>query len=227
MGSLLRRRHGVGRQIRKRVDEPLTEIMRKSALFFAASLLAFAAIGCGRSPSATARTEAAPAKPAPPPIPADVQAAAESALGSEAEVLVYGDLAKNGHREILAVNRLKTTPQGTVPGTLVTRVAVLENDVGAWKEVFRCDEHLKNTNGYLGGTPLAAVTGWRLQYEEDSQKGLQMYFTPLAKPEGGYVQTIGVRWNPKLKRYQSLDRNFEQFLGEVPALETPQSQIRR
>jgi hypothetical protein len=41
------------------------------------------------------------------------------------------------------------------------------------------------------------------------------------------VQTLGVRWNPNVKRYQSLDRTFEQFQGEVPALETPQSQISR
>jgi hypothetical protein len=37
---------------------------------------------------------------------------------------------------------------------------------------------------------------------------------------------IEVRWNAKVKRYQSLDRNFENFLGELPSLETPESQIR-
>jgi len=29
-----------------------------------------------------------------------------------------------------------------------------------------------------------------------------------------------------VKRYQSLDRNFEQFLGEVPTLETPTQRMR-
>jgi hypothetical protein len=29
-----------------------------------------------------------------------------------------------------------------------------------------------------------------------------------------------------VKRYQSLDRTFENFLGELPTLETPQSQVR-
>ena len=50
---------------------------------------------------------------------------------------------------------------------------------------------------------------------------LVMYFTPLDKPAGGYIQTIGIRWNPKVKRYESLDRTYEQFLGESPTLEIP------
>ena len=66
----------------------------------------------------------------------------------------------------------------------MSRAVVLENDGGRWKEMFRCDEHLQNPKGYLGGTPLAPVNGWRLQYEQDDDKGLQMYFTPLAKPAG-------------------------------------------
>jgi hypothetical protein len=52
-----------------------------------------------------------------------------------------------------------------------------------------------------------------------------MYFTPLDKPAGGYVQTIGVKWNPKMKRYQSLDRNYEQFLGETNSLEMPEMRV--
>lgn len=190
-------------------------------------MIAVAMASCGGSSTPLAKTESAVAKPAAPAIPPDIQKAAESALGSETEVLVYGDLAKNGHQQVLAVNRLKVTPQGTVPGTLATRAAIIENDGGTWKEIFRCDDHLKNTNGFLGGTPLAAVPAWRLQYEQDPEKGLQMYFTPLEKPQGGYITTIGVRWNPKMKRYGSLDRNYEQFLGEVPALETPERQIQQ
>jgi len=162
-----------------------------------------------------------------PAVPEDVQQGAEAALGSETEVLAFGDLAKNGREQVLAINRMKPNPEKPVAGTVVTRAAVIEKDATGWKEVFRCDEHLKNTNGYLGGTPLAGVAGWRLQYEQDAVKGLEMYFTPASKPAGGYVQTLGVRWNPKTKRYQSLDRNFEQFVEEVPALETPQSQLRR
>jgi hypothetical protein len=171
------------------------------------------------------KAEAAAPAPAAPVIPADVQAAADASLGSDTDVLVFGDLARNGHRQVLAVNRVKGNQQMAAAGTLVSRVAVIENEGVAWKEVFRCDEHLKNTEGFLGGTPLSPVNGWRLQYEQDARKGLQMYFTPIAKPAGGYIQTIGVRWNPQVKRYQSLDRTYEQFLGEVPTLETPQSQL--
>ena len=155
-----------------------------------------------------------------------MQSAAESSLGGETEVLVFGDLARNGHSQVLAVNRLKVTPQGTVPGTLVTRAVIIENDAGTWKEVFRCDEHLKNTRGYLGGQPLSPVAGWRLKYEQSEDKGLEMYFTPIAKPQGGYIQPIAVRWNPEVKRYESLDRDFKDFLGEAASLETPQSELR-
>jgi hypothetical protein len=196
--------------------------MRRVSFILIACGAALSFVSCGGSAPATAQAE-----PAAPTIPADIQSAAQAALGSEAEVLAYGDLAKNGHQQVLAINRVKTTPQTVATGTLVTRAAVVENGGAAWKELFRCDEHLKNTNGFLGGTPLAPVAGWKLQYEQDAQKGLVMYFTPLEKPVGGYVQTLGVRWNPKVKRYQSLDRSFDQFLGEVPALETPQSQIAR
>ena len=168
----------------------------------------------------------APAKPAAPKIPPEIEQAAESALGSDAEVLAFGDLARNGRQEALAINRMKTTPTGVVPGVLLTRAVIIEKD-GTWKEIFRCDEHLKNPSGFLGGIPIAPVTGWRLQYEQHEDKGLVMYFTPLAQPAGGYVQTLGVRWNAKVKRYQSLDRNFEQFLTEVPSLEPVEMQLRR
>jgi len=203
----------------------MTRLMRRATFVAATGILAAALNSCGSS--STAPSKAEPVAPAKPAVPAEIQTAAEAALGSETEVLAYGDLAKNGRRQALAVNRLKATPQTMATGTLVTRVVVIENDAGQWKETFRCDGHLKNANGFLGGTPLSGVTGWRLQYEQDSEKGLELYFTPLEKPAGGYVQTLGVRWNPKMKRYQSLDRNFDQFLGEVPALETPQSQLAR
>jgi hypothetical protein len=180
------------------------------------------AVSCGEPTKPSSSPAAAKAAPE---VPAELQHVAETVLGSESEVLVYGDLARTRRQEALVINRLKSTPQGTVPGTLVTRVVVVESDGGTWKEVFRCDEHLKNTHGYLAATPMASVTAWRLQYEQHEDKGLVMYFTPLAQPAGGYIQTIGVRWNPEVKRYQSLDRTFEHFLGETPALETPQVRL--
>jgi hypothetical protein len=199
--------------------------MKKIALISAAWAGAMACVSCSGSSSAPAKKEAAAAAPVVPAIPADIQAAAEAALGADTDVLVFGDLAKNGHQQILAVNRVKSTPETAIAGIAAMRVAVIENEGSNWKEIFRCDGHLKNARGFMGGTPLSPVGGWRLQYEQDVQKGLQMYFTPIAKPVGGYIQTIGVRWNPQVKRYQSLDRNYEQFLGEVPALDTPQSQL--
>lgn len=185
--------------------------MAMTALLCASALLA----ACNEP----ARPKPAEA-PKPSAVPAEIASVAESVLGSGAEVLVFGDLARTRREQALVVNRMAKTPPGKAPGLLVTRVVVAEKDDGKWKEVLRCDEHLKNPSGFLGGTPIAPVTGWRLQYEQSSDKGLVMYFTPLEMPGSGHVPTIGVRWNPKVKGYQSLDRNFEQFLGEVPALES-------
>src|SRR5277367_1107859 len=134
--------------------------------------------------------------------------------------------AKNGSRQILAVNRIKTTPQVPMPGTVITRGVILENIGGTWKEILRCDEHLENPKGFLGNIPLAPVNGWRLQFEQDNDKGLLLYFTPATDPKGARMLPVEVRWNIKAKRYQSLDRNFENFLYELPALETPESQVR-
>jgi hypothetical protein len=173
--------------------------------------------------AAGATTPAAPATPA---VPDEIQKAAEAALGSDTEVLLYGDLAKNRSRQILAVNRMKGTPQVAMPGTVITRGVILENIGGTWKEILRCDEHLENPEGFLGNIPLAPVNGWRVQYEQDNDKGLLLYFTPAANPKGARMLPVEVRWNAKAKRYQSMDRNFENFLYELPALETPESQVR-
>jgi hypothetical protein len=117
--------------------------------------------GAGCGPSAQPNPPAKPAAPSKPAIPDEMTAAAQAALGGEAEVLEYGDLALDGHQQALAVNRLKKAPEGAVPGTLVIRVVVVENDHGEWKEVLLADEHLKNPNGYLGGTHLSPVPAWR------------------------------------------------------------------
>jgi hypothetical protein len=202
--------------------------MSKFALSVAFAVAGFLCASCGDSSPSPANsksdaTSSAETQPAP---PADYQSAAENVLGDEAEILAFGDLAKTGNPQVLAVNKLTGTPPASVPGTLITRLAVIEMSNGKWKELLRCDEHLKNTRGYLGGTPLAAVPAWRLQYNQDAEKGLVMYFTPLTQPAGGYIQTIGVEWNRKTGRYQSLDRSFEQFVGETEQLETPQSVLR-
>jgi len=45
--------------------------------------------------------------------------------------------------------------------------------------LMRADEHLKNVKGFLGQTPLVAVSGWKLQYEQNAEKGMTVYFTPI------------------------------------------------
>jgi hypothetical protein len=192
---------------------------------FLIGVCAFALLaGCGGAPPATKPAEA-PAKPAEPAVPADITAVAQSALGSEAEVLLFGDLAQTGRRQVLAINRMPKAPTGAVPGVLLTRAIILEEKDGNWREILRCDEHLKNANGYLGATPITPVTGWRLQFEQDPKKGLQLYFMPL-QAGTAHPAAIGVRWDPAVKRYRSLDRNYETFLGEIPALEVPNSRLK-
>jgi hypothetical protein len=187
-----------------------------------ACLLALLA-GCGSAPETKPAETSQAAAPA---VPQELQDVAKALLGAESEIIVFGDLAHTGQQQALIVNRLAKTPQGAVPGLLITRAVVAEQDGRKWKEALRCDEHLKNPNGYLGATPLAPVTGWRLQHEQDARKGLVLYFTPLEMAGASHIPTIGVRWNPQVKRYQSLDRNFEQFLSEVPTLETPTQRLR-
>jgi len=180
--------------------------------------------GCGAD--APAPSPAAEAKPAEPAVPEDMQAAAKAMLGSDSQVLAFGDLAKNGKQEFLAANVVPKTPTNNLPGTIVTRVVVAQENDGKWAELLRCDEHLKNEKGYLGLTPLVPVTGWRLQYEQNTDKGLQLYFTPLKGAVDSHVLPIGVRWNPATKRYQSLDRTYEHFLLESPSLQDVRSTLR-
>lgn len=177
--------------------------------------------GCGAgTPKPAAQAETKPA------IPDEIQSAANALLGSETQVLLFGDLAKNGKQQFLAANVVPKTPTNNLPGTIVTRAVVVENTDGKWTEVLRCDEHLKNQKGFLGLTPLTAVTGWRLQYEQSEDKGLQLYFTPLKGVSDSHVLPIGVRWNPATKRYQSLDRTYEHFLLESPSLEAARTTVR-
>jgi hypothetical protein len=192
-------------------------------LKFSLSLLSLSIIlgGCGAD--ASKPESQAEAKPA---VPEEVQLAAKSLLGSESQVLAFGDLAKNGKQEFLVANVVPKTPTNNLPGTIVTRVVVAENTDGKWAEVLRCDEHLKNEKGFLGWTPLAPVTGWRLQFEKNPEKGLQLYFTPLKGVTDSHVLPIAVQWNPATKRYQSLDRNYEHFLLESPSLQDARSTLR-
>jgi len=199
---------------------------RRIPLKLSLGLLSLAILlgGCGADASKPAPQ--AETKPVEPAIPEEIQAAAKALLGSESQVLVFGDLAKNEKQQFLAANVVPKTPSNNLPGTIVTRVVVAENDDGKWVEVLRCDEHLKNPKGYLGLTPLAPVTGWRLQFEQNAEKGLQLYFTPLQGTTDSHVFPIGVRWNPATKRYQSLDRTYEHFLLESPALNDARSRLR-
>jgi hypothetical protein len=179
-------------------------------------------VGCG---DATPEKPAVEAKPALT-VPDDVQEAADSLLGKETTVLLFGDLAKNGKQQFLAANVVPKSTKNSLPGTIVTRAVVAENDDGKWTEIVRCDEHLKNQKGFLPGTPIGGVTGWRLAYEQDPEKGLALYFTPLKGAVDTHTLPIGIRWNPETKRYQSLDRSYEHFLTEAASLSTAHSNLR-
>lgn len=179
--------------------------------------MALAAAACGPAPQ---EEPAAAAQPAAPEHPESLVRAAEEAFGPEVEILEHGDLARAGRTQALIIHRLKARPAGAPPGTLVTRAAVIEEQAdGGWLQVFLCERHLRNREGYLAGTPLAPVPAWRIQYERNAEQGLVMYFTPLAAPAGGHIVTLGVRWNPAVGRYQTLDREYRRFQTEAPTLE--------
>jgi len=189
--------------------------MKKIALL-GLMCMVFAAASCDDSGHPITQQSSQPAAPA---YPAEVDTVAQKLLGSETDVIAYGDLAKTGKQEAFIVNKVKIVPESMPPGLLVVRAAIIEKDGNSWNEVLLVDEHLKNPKGFLGGQPIAPVDGWRVQKEEDAKDGLELYFTPLHKPAGGYTQTYEVRWNPEKKRYESMDQSFEHFLGELPSLQ--------
>jgi hypothetical protein len=181
--------------------------------------------GCGDDPAPKPAAEE-PAKPAAPAVPEDMQAAAQNLLGKETQVLVFGDLANTGRQQFLAANVIPKTPKNNIPGTIVTRAVVAEETDGKWSELLRVDEYLKNAKGYLALTPLTSIAGWKVQYDQDPVKGIQLYFTPVKTGVDAHVLPIGVAWNPATKRYQSLDMTYQHFLMETPSLETARSRLK-
>lgn len=191
---------------------------------FAVVVLTLVLGGCeSEAPKLVAQTEKKPEAPA---MPAEYQDAAKALLGSDAEVLLYGDLGKNGKQQVLAANVVPNTPKSVVAGTVVTRAVIAQNDDGKWVELMRADEYLKNAKGFLALTPLQAVTGWKLQYEDSPEKGMSLYFTPVKAGSSERTLPIAVRWNPQTKRYQSMDPSYQHFLGEAASLENPRSTLR-
>jgi hypothetical protein len=72
-------------------------------------------------------------------------------------------------------------------------------------------------NGYLGGTPAQAVSGWKLRIHRDSRE-TTLYFTPLMA--GSATRSpIPVRWNPKVQRYQAMNPGSRVFVADQAALE--------
>jgi hypothetical protein len=197
--------------------------MHRSLLAALTLTMTLALAGCDSQPTKTATVEKKPAEPV---VPEELQDAGKALLGSDAQVLLFGDLAKNGKQEILVANVLPNTPKSVIAGTVVTRAVVAENQDGKWVELMRCDEYLKNAKGFLGLTPLLPVNGWKLQYEESPEKGMSLYFTPVKTGSSERTLPIAVRWNPATKRYQSMDSSYQTFLGEAPTLESPRATLR-
>jgi hypothetical protein len=197
------------------MERPLILVMAASVLLF----------GCGsEGAKPTTETEKKAAEPA---VPEEMQDAARALLGSEAQVLLFGDLANTGKPEVLVANVVPNTPKSVVAGTVVTRAVIAEKqEDGKWVELMRADEHLKNAKGFLGQTPLQAVTGWKLQHEQSVEKGMTVYFTPIKAGSNERTLPIAVAWNPATKRYQSMDLSYQHFLGEAATLENPRATLR-
>jgi hypothetical protein len=196
----------------------------RKAILLGLICVSFGIIGCDQ-PAKNPAADSSAQKPKASAVPDDVLAAATGALGGETEVLAWGDLALKGRQQILAINRLNKPDLNVGSASVFTRMAILENDGQQWKEILLCDEHLKNPNGFLGGTPTAAVSQWRLQFEKDPSKGLLLFLTPFNQGPNVRTQAIEVRWNPEAKRYQAMDANYETFIGENPALEEIHRQL--
>jgi hypothetical protein len=175
--------------------------------------------GCGYFGNTKSNVGEDARKPATPAIPPEIVSVAQTALGNDADPLAWGDLAMNGHQQVLVVNRVYSQGALAVPGVVLSRLAVLESDGARWKEVLRCDEHMKNPNGYLGGTPAIDITAWRMQFQKDPKLGLLLFFTPYKQGPSVPNTTVEVRWNPEAHRYQAMDATYQIFIGEAPAIE--------
>jgi hypothetical protein len=204
------------------------------------------AFGCGKSGRTAGEPEAGPsATPAEQtsqtgssshrgPASTDIQAVAALLLGSSAEVLAFGNLAGNGQAQALVVNRAATSqpraPEAAPVGTRIvpfTRASVIERNGTRWIEVLRCDEHLTNSKGFLAGAPLAPVTEWLVRWRQQHDGSVPaLYFIPGQATGEVSTEPIAVRWNPKVNRYQSIDRTNNRFLSERALLETPTSILR-
>jgi hypothetical protein len=182
-----------------------------------------------RSPQTPSPIAAAP-QPPKSAVPPEIAAVAAAALGRDADVVSFGDLAHNGRQQVLVANRTRVAgplSKGAEPGVRFTRAAVLEREGAKWAEVLRCDEYLKNPSGYLGGIPLQPVTGWRLEFSTHSgNRERELLFTPLQNSGGKPTYTVAVRWNPATDRFQSIDPRSGLFFAELPSLETPVSPLR-
>lgn len=199
----------------RRAHRLLRKLSSKTLGVMAIGVLCAGAFGCGTSGDQQTQSAVKPAEPA---IPDDVQGAATALLGKDTTVLAYGDLAKTGTRQLLAVNLVPKTPKDTVAGTIITRAVIAENTPEGWHELVRCDEHLKNAKGYLGGSPIEPVSGWKIQFEKTDVQGLNVYLIPIKGTLDPHVLPLAVRWNSAAKRYQTLDRNYEHFLPEAASL---------
>src|SRR5260370_28828467 len=119
--SLLREAPGVGAARGWRIPLKFSLTVLSTAIFLG---------GCGAdTPKPATQAET---KPAAPPVPEEIQLAAASLLGSESQVLAFGDLAKNGKQEFLVANVVPNAPKNDLPGTIVTRVVVAEINDRKW-----------------------------------------------------------------------------------------------
>ena len=121
---------GIGPSFQREGPAVWAALRRRIPLIFSLSFLSAAILlgGCGAdAPKPATQAETKSEELA---VPEEIQLAAQSLLGSESQVLAFGDLAKNGKQEFLAANVVPKTPTNNLPGTIVTRVVVAENTDG-------------------------------------------------------------------------------------------------
>ncbi len=181
------------------------------------------AIACGGPSGSAGNAQKTPAAPA---IPDEITGVAHAALGSEGEPLAWGDLALTGNQQMLVVNRLHGDTSAQGDEIIFTRMTIAENSGGKWAQVLLCDEHLKNSLGYLAGSPNDRVTRWKLTFVKDPAKGLTLSLTPMDLGSPAKEKTIRVRWNPSVKRYQALVGGTDRFGGEIGSIEIIQRPLR-
>jgi hypothetical protein len=147
--------------------------------------------------------------------PAECQAAAKKALGTEAVVLRCGDLNGTGALEVIAALEHPERGDTKENSFRVRRVKILRFRKSGWETALDMSNTITNPKGYVlirSIDDTQTFVGLYMRLTEESmggRRGLTLEFTGLL-PNGEQdldACPSEIAWNPDLGRYQELEKD--------------------